>query len=809
MTHRTFLDSVKDSLIGLLHAAVFLPVLHFGFQLNRVSGIRELILFFLLSQLLAVVFHKGWVYFLSQAIAGLTLLYVLFRDSFDSPWPVSWLRESAALLREQGSLLLAGQLSETPQFLLLTLFFVLISLLTYLAVHKHLAFPSFLSAFVYLLLVHTFSANTILPEMIQLIGFGFLFLSVTHMTSRTTPFHFFRNVSMTALITFALTSLSSWGIERWRPTQEWVEGHTQSYQRSLDEQGFFDWINNYTSGIGYRRTGMGFDDSELGGPLRQDYTRLFTASTPDPHYWKVLHRTEYNGVGWESDEETEPTEFIATPYNIAYDYTMTSADRNLLRSSETISTIGIEWMDELGYIAYPYGWYDLDSANPASEYSIERYMESGLYTIGNDSDDLFAYSVSYDQSFPTRFDDDLLQADDGWRDYYNTAYREMMEEADDDYDDAVSGIEIWFEDELQLTDSLPERVSELAHELTEGLTSEYEMVRAIEQYLKEDGGYRYSLLEVENTPDGGDYVDHFLFESRIGYCNNFSSAMTIMLRAVGIPARWTKGFTPGSQYTDENGETFFEVSNANAHSWVEVFFPSYGWVPFEPSPSFANPLTNPEPVATVVGETYSFESDDFVDLEGEDSAPESLDSESDPLEVDSTGERSVDDLLEEDGFGEATGGTGQTNGERSLFFNLFVVAAVVSIIFLAIFRWRVSVRLTKVLIEKNQLSLNRASSLILRLFHFKMKRQPGQTVDNYLYQWKPFIPDGSEDALTIDRFVSLADEAFYGPQSDMQKPDAEQKRVLVDILDLLETLPDLKKNPRTPHPLSGKIQEKL
>lgn len=808
MTQQTVLNTVKDSLIGLLHAAVFLPVLNFGFQLNRVPGIRELILFFFLSQVLAVVFHKSWLYFLNQTILGLVFLYFLFRDSLASTWPLSWVRESVALLREQASLLFAGQLIETPQFLLITLFFIIISLLTYLAVHKHLAFPSFLSAFVYLLLVHTFSANTVLPEMIQLIGFGFLFLSVTHMTSQTTFLQFFRNVSLTALVTLALTSLSSWGIEHWRPTQEWVEGHSTSYQRRLDEQGFFDWINNYTSGIGYRRTGMGFDDSELGGPLRQDYTRLFRAYTAAPHYWKVLHRTEYNGLGWESDEVREQAEFISTPFNIAYDYTMTPEDRNLLRSSETVSTIGIEWMDELGYIAYPYGWYDLDSTNVASEYSIERDMESGLYTIVTDTDDLFAYSVSYDKSFPTRFDDNLLQIDDGWRDYYNTAYREMMEDADDGYDDAVSGIEIWFEDELQLTDALPNRVSDLAHELTEGLTGEYEKVRAIEQYLKEDGGYRYSLLEVDNTPDGGDYVDHFLFESRIGYCNNFSSAMAIMLRAIDIPARWTKGFTPGSQYTDDDSETFFEVSNANAHSWVEVYFPSYGWVPFEPSPSFANPMTNLEPVATVVGETYSFESDDFVDLEGEDSAPESSDSESEPLEADSTSERSVDDLLEENSFGDATVGNGMADN-RSLLFKLSIVAAISLIILLAIFRWKIAVKVIEFLITKNQLTLNRSSSLVLRLYHFKMKRQPGQTVEDYLYQWKPFIPEGSNDALTINRFVNLADKAFYGPQNNTQKPDASEKRILVDSLDLLDTLPDLKKNPRTPHPLSGKIQKKL
>lgn len=804
MQHRTALAIFKDSLVGLLHAAVFLPVLHFGFQLNRVSGIRELVTFFLLTQILAVIFHKGWTYFVGQSLFTLSFLWYLFRDHSESLWPTGWLRDSAALFRDQWNLLIAAELSETPQFLLITLFFVLISLLTYLSVHKHLAFPSFLSAFIYLLLVHTFSANTILPEMIRLIGFGFIFISVMHMTTRTTTFQFVRNVSLTALITFALTTLSTWGIERGRPTQEWVEGQTQSYQRNLDEQGFFDWINNYTSGIGYRRTGMGFDDAELGGPLRQDYTRLFRAHTSNPHYWKVLHRTEYNGLGWVSDEEDEDTQIISTPYNIAYDYTMTTEDLSLLRTSEDLSTIQIDWLDDLGYIAYPYGWYDLNSESE-SAYTIERHEDSALYAMELEEGELLEYSVSYDRSFPSRFDEDLLREDDGWRDFYNDVYEETMQDMDDVQDDDVSGVDIWFDEELQLPESLPDRVSQLAYDLTDGLTSEYEMVRAIEQYLKEDGGYRYSLLEVESTPDGSDYVDHFLFESRIGYCNNFSSAMTVLLREVGIPARWTKGFTPGSQYTDEDGETFFEISNANAHSWVEVFFPSYGWIPFEPSPSFANPLTNPEPVATVVGETYSFVDDDFIDMQAEDAEQGADDVDSETLEE---GESHPNDELLSESDGQYYG-NGESSGGRSLFFNLSMVAVIFLSIILAIFRWRIAIRFSKLALEKNLLTLHAACFLILRLFNFKLKRQTGQTIDSYLYQWKPFITDNSDESRTINRFVSLADEAFYGPQTEKQKPTAEQTAILLNSLDLLETLPDLKKNPRTPHPLSGKIQEKL
>ncbi|MBM9834622.1 transglutaminase domain-containing protein, partial [Enterococcus faecalis] len=80
-----------------------------------------------------------------------------------------------------------------------------------------------------------------------------------------------------------------------------------------------------------------------------------------------------------------------------------------------------------------------------------------------------------------------------------------------------------------------------------------------------------------------DYVDQFLFESQVGYCDNFSTAMVVLLRSLEIPARWAKGFSPGSPAT-ENGITTYTVRNLNAHSWVEVYFDGYGWVPFEPTP---------------------------------------------------------------------------------------------------------------------------------------------------------------------------------------------------------------------------------
>ena len=86
-----------------------------------------------------------------------------------------------------------------------------------------------------------------------------------------------------------------------------------------------------------------------------------------------------------------------------------------------------------------------------------------------------------------------------------------------------------------------------------------------------------------------DYVDQFIFETKRGYCDNFSTAMVVMLRTIDIPARWVKGFTFGEVIEQNEGNLYTQVLNKNAHSWVEVYFPGVGWVPFEPTQSFVNP----------------------------------------------------------------------------------------------------------------------------------------------------------------------------------------------------------------------------
>ena len=106
----------------------------------------------------------------------------------------------------------------------------------------------------------------------------------------------------------------------------------------------------------------------------------------------------------------------------------------------------------------------------------------------------------------------------------------------------------------------------------------YDAVKAVEDHLQ--SGFTYS----ERPPSREYPLEAFLFEDKIGYCQQFSGAMALMLRMSGIPARVVSGFSPGSLNRD-TGE--FRVRDLDAHSWVEVYFADIGWVTFDPTPAAA------------------------------------------------------------------------------------------------------------------------------------------------------------------------------------------------------------------------------
>lgn len=143
---------------------------------------------------------------------------------------------------------------------------------------------------------------------------------------------------------------------------------------------------------------------------------------------------------------------------------------------------------------------------------------------------------------------------------------------------------------LELPDRVPERVRALARRQTEGLPTVWSKATALAGYLQ--ANYIYNLA-VPHYPSEAETVDHFLFEIREGYCEQFATALVVLCRAAGIHARYVTGYLPGT-YNPFTG--FYEVKGSEAHAWAEVFIPNLGWMTFDPVPGqSATPSLSPPP----------------------------------------------------------------------------------------------------------------------------------------------------------------------------------------------------------------------
>jgi transglutaminase-like putative cysteine protease len=135
----------------------------------------------------------------------------------------------------------------------------------------------------------------------------------------------------------------------------------------------------------------------------------------------------------------------------------------------------------------------------------------------------------------------------------------------------------WVQDRyLDLPDATPDRVLSLARDLTATAPTPYDRAKAIETYLR---AFPYTL-DVPEPPTGRDVVDYFLFDLQKGYCDYYATAMVVLARSAGLPARLAVGYAAGFY---DSYQAHYVVTEADAHAWVEIYFPGYDWVEFEPT----------------------------------------------------------------------------------------------------------------------------------------------------------------------------------------------------------------------------------
>ena len=150
---------------------------------------------------------------------------------------------------------------------------------------------------------------------------------------------------------------------------------------------------------------------------------------------------------------------------------------------------------------------------------------------------------------------------------------------------------------LALPEDLDPTIGEIAEEWTASATTDYRKVLAIQQRFQQ-GDFVYST-DVDTAVDGDALVE-FLTRTKAGFCQHYSSAMAVMVRTLGLPSRIGVGFRSGTQQEDGS----YLVTTRDAHVWVEVLFPRYGWLQFEPEAGTDHPnaqpgtYLNPGPTAT-------------------------------------------------------------------------------------------------------------------------------------------------------------------------------------------------------------------
>jgi transglutaminase-like putative cysteine protease len=184
-------------------------------------------------------------------------------------------------------------------------------------------------------------------------------------------------------------------------------------------------------------------------------------------------------------------------------------------------------------------------------------------------------SVGSDAQFAYRSDTDFFGGLIDARAYHVLSFQPLASDAalraaGTDYPEWVR------ERYLALPDDVPPRVLTLANNLTAIEPTAYDRARAIERYLR---SLPYTL-QLPEPPPNRDVVDYFLFDLQKGYCDYYASAMVVLARAAGLPARLVVGYAAG---TFDAAQARYVVTAADAHSWVEVYFEGIGWIEFEPT----------------------------------------------------------------------------------------------------------------------------------------------------------------------------------------------------------------------------------
>jgi transglutaminase-like putative cysteine protease len=305
------------------------------------------------------------------------------------------------------------------------------------------------------------------------------------------------------------------------------------------------------------------------------------------YYWRSLSYDEYTGRGWIT-ERTEMVGYQAGELAVFRDrFEPPGANRPVVPATSLarqMLQVELRAVGDLGELLYAAG----DLVTVDQEYQVAWRSPDDAFGATTVSGDRAARSQNTGQK-PNLDTPIIYQANS----LVAAVGEAQLRAAGSDYP-------LWVQNRyLSLPDTVPARVLGLARDLTATAPTPYDRAISIESFLRT---FPYSL-ELPSPPLRRDVVDYFLFDLKEGYCDYYATAMVVLARAAGLPARLAVGYFSGT-YDEANHR--YIVTEADAHSWVEIYFPSYGWVDFEPTagrapidrPANATPLVPPELAAT-------------------------------------------------------------------------------------------------------------------------------------------------------------------------------------------------------------------
>lgn len=497
-------------------------------------------------------------------IGALHYLYYTPYSLLDPAWILTFMAEAAGSMGSLFQLNVEGMAYSIQTLMLFLLLWIMTYLIHYWVTIQRSMFLFFFLSVLYVTILDTFTPYDGDWAIVRLFVIGFLLLGcltfyrlLQQERLAAKPANYAVWILPLLLFIAIGGALGLAGPKRsaqWPDPVPFIVSYSEKFNSGQDEES----IN---------KAGYSLDDSKLGGDFIGDNTVVFEAKVSEEHYWKVETKRIYTGSGWSSGSMG-----VSIPFENGRDIPVGCCNAPL----ETTDLLVDEVEVELPYVHLPYAAPSIEgtiiSQDQKQGSSVSYRYFSGIDRIISSQQDgtyikLEGYKLTYRMPIF-----DIAKLKEATSLPNPEEFNEYME-----FPGANAGF-------IDLS-----RVQALAEEITKDKTNWYDKAKAIENYF--DGPeFVYEQTDIPYPEEGQDFVEQFLFDTKRGYCDHYSTSMAVMLRTIGIPTRWVKGYTEGEYKTYENGKTVYQITNNNAHSWVEVYFSGTGWVPFEPTKGYANPV---------------------------------------------------------------------------------------------------------------------------------------------------------------------------------------------------------------------------